>query len=80
MSTKILVDPVPFLRMSRGLNDIELGATMRALIESALDDGRPKNVMDASYFGSKTNGFIHLSRESTVSILNCDYAEAIQEA
>lgn len=80
MSTKILIDPVPFLRMSRGLNDIELGATMRALIESALDDGRPKNVMDASYFGSRTNGFIHLDRESTVSILNCDYAEAIQEA
>lgn len=80
MSIKILIDPVPFLRMSRGLNDIELGATMRALIESALDDGKPKNVMDASYFGRKTNGFVHLAQNSNLSIDECDYAEVIQEA
>lgn len=80
MSTKILIDTVPFLRMSRGLNDIELGATMRALIESALDDGRPKNVMEASFFGTRTNGFVHLDRESSISVDTCGFAEAIQEA
>lgn len=79
MSTKILLDPVPFLRMARGLNDIELGATMRALIESALDDGRAKNVREASYFGKKTNGFIHLNDDTCVSVENCDYAVAIRE-
>lgn len=80
MSTKILIDPVPFIRMARGLNDIELGASMRALIESALDDGRAKNIMVASYFGKKTNGFVHLDPDSVISSSDCDWAVAIREA
>ncbi len=80
MSTKILLDPVPFLRMARGLNDIELGATMRALVESAIDDGRAKDILSASYFGKRTNGFVHLPKDASVSISDCDYAVAIREA
>ena len=80
MSVKLLIDPVQFLRMARGLNDIELGASMRALVESALDDGNPKNIKAASYFGSKTNGFFHIDEKTCISAANCNYAVAIREA
>ena len=80
MSTKILIDPLLMMRHARTINDIELGATIRALCESALDDGRSKRILDASYYGTRTNGFVHIDRDSQISASDCDWAVAIREA
>ncbi len=80
MSTKILIDPLMLMRYARGINDIELGASVRALVESALDDGRSKRILDASYYGTRTNGFVHIDRDSKISASDCDWAVAIREA
>lgn len=73
--TKLIVDTVKFLRVSRRLNDIELGAMMRALIDSAIDEGRSKNILEASYFGTKTNGFFRITPKDSISASNCSFAE-----
>lgn len=67
-----------FIIATRGLNDIELGALMRALIDSALDDGEPKNVLESSYFGVKTNGFIRIGPNDTISATECRFARPIK--
>lgn len=77
MAIRVMIEPVQFLRIARGLNDIELGATMRALVESALDNDKPKNILEASYFGRKTNGFYHLTATDCVSAAQCNFAYSI---
>ncbi len=78
MAKRLVIEPVCFLRMAKGLNDIELGALMRALVESTLDDDKPKNILDASYFGRRTNGFFHLLPEDCISPANCDFAYSFE--
>ena len=78
MAIRLMIDPVRFLRAARNLNDIELGAVMRALVESSLDNDKPKNILEASYFGRKTNGFFHLTPDDYVSTAQCDFAYAIK--
>lgn len=77
MAIRLMLEPVQFMREARNLNDIELGAMIRALIESSLDDGKPKNILNASYFGRKTNGFFHLKAEDCVSSKDCSFAYAV---
>ena len=68
------IDPAEFIVATRRLNDIELGALMRALVDSAVDDGRPKNILESSFFGVKTNGFFQIGPKDTVSATECRFA------
>ncbi len=77
MAIRLMIEPVQFLRVARNLNDIELGAMMRALVESALDNDKPKNILEASYFGRKTNGFFHLLPSDSISAAQCSFAYSI---
>ncbi len=72
------IDPADFIVETRRLNDIELGALMRALVFSAVDDGKPKNILESSYFGVKTNGFFQIKPEDTISANECSFASLVR--
>lgn len=78
MAVRLVIDPVRFLRIAKRLNDIELGALMRALAESSLDDNKPKNILEASYFGCRTNGFYHLTPDDCISSSDCNFAHSFE--
>ena len=70
----LIIDPSQFTQDTRKLYDLELGALMRALIESSLKDGVSVNIRDASFFGQRTNGFSHIEPEACISAKNCTFA------
>lgn len=74
MTRRLLIDTAEFVRTASRLNDIELGALMRALMYSAIDGGTPKNILESSYFGKRTNGFFKISPTDVISSDNCSFA------
>lgn len=70
----LVIDPAQFTQDTRKLYDLELGALMRALIESSLKGGVSVNIRDASFFGQRTNGFSHIEPEACISARDCTFA------
>ena len=74
MAKFLVIDPVQFTHDTRKLYDMELGALMRALVESVYKDGAPVNIRDASFFGQDTNGFFHIEADDVISASSCRFA------